>query len=121
MAKIRAAVERDPDLADVLCDTIDRIASMQKRYRATHWGDTGYLRTGHGTVPDFQDECVPLGELAEIGYITRKGKRSTVDLFFHEFRAPLPILCEAPDGRRRGLVIVRGSSRYDVGRLGIKG
>lgn len=94
---------------------------MQKRYKQTHWGDGGDFAPGRGTVPDFQDECVLLGELAEIGYLTRKGKRGTVDLFFHEFRAPLPLLCEAPDGRRRGLVIVRGESRYDVGRLGIKG
>lgn len=121
LARLVAAVERRPELARVLLDTVARIESMEKRYRKTHWGDEGDLAPGHCTVPDFDEECVVLGHLAEIGYLTRKGKRGDVDLFFHEFTAPLPLLCEAPDGRKRGLVIVRTNSRYTVGRLGIHG
>ena len=120
--RIAAAVRRRPELADVLLDTIARVGSLESTYKRAHWGDEGGIDPAYGTIPDVSKGCWIMGELAEIGYLTYKGRRSKeLDLFFHEFTAPLPLLCVAGDGSRQGLVVVRGQSRYTVNTRGIVG
>lgn len=116
-----AVAKQSPGALDVLYETARRIERLERSYRDKHWGDPGDLPAELSTVPDVDQGCEVLGELAEIGYLTRKGRRATLDLWVHEFSDPPPLLCVSPDGKRSGLVIVRGHSQYTVNRRGIVG
>ncbi len=107
---------------------VEHLQAMQARFQELHWGReqaTGRRPFYPAAAPDASEGAIELGHLAEIGYLTRKGRDREPVLYVHRFETPrgriddLPILCEAANGS--GLVIVRGRSRYTVTGHGIEG
>lgn len=91
-------------------------AEAMREYERTHWGHTGRksvreLRAAdpaHGTGTE-------MGELVEVVYRTRKGRKGKVVEYEHAFEDRLPTLAYN-DG---GLIIAGGS--YTIERGGITG
>lgn len=98
---------------------------LERVYKDTHWGKRGHRRPFNATLPDVSRGVVVLGHLVEIVYATRKGFDSRLVEYEHHFDAPFPVLAFAPDGEKKGLVIVRDlgrlRSRYTVTSRGIVG
>ncbi len=97
----------------------DGLKLGHERYKATHWNRAGVSPAMLSSVASPFDGVVELGQLAEIGYLTQKGRDHELVLYQHKFSKPFPILGEAVDGS--GLVIVRGHSAYSITSRGIEG
>lgn len=124
LRRLMALAESAPAVLEQALTTAERVHGSVTRgrdlYRRLHWGQAGTQAPRALSVPDVSDGVVVLGSLAAIHYLTAKGG-SRIDQWEHEFDEPLPVLCVAPDGGRRGLVIARGDSRYTVTERGIVG
>lgn len=121
IAKLAAATKRFHGLLEVLEQTAKHAEERRGEYRTMHWGDPGKNAARGLTVPDVSEGVTMMGRLVQIAYVTRKGPGRPVEEFVHDFDAPYPILGVAPEGSRKGLVVVRDASKYSVSWRGIVG
>lgn len=142
IALIQEAVDSIPGAADqfyALAEGLLRGATVGRRaYKATHWGNQGRRGAEVGSIPDPSGGVIELGRLAEITYLTRKGRDRQTIAYCHRFGegavdpsgrdrgswgAPqtMPVLSYTYDERPSGLVIVRSASEYTVTDDGIEG
>lgn len=127
------ALRNAPSIAREIKGVVGRARELHESYKRLHWGDdgadTGVPFVGESTAADLGKGVVVLGELHAIEYLTFKGREQEASIYRHVFGnggdlepgEHLPILAVGPEGRRKGLVIVRGPSRYDVTTRGIVG
>lgn len=117
---LRAAADRTPGLLELLERDVARVRARHREYRGLHWGERGAKGPVRTTIPDVSEGVTVMGALCQVTYLT--AKRGDGESYYeHDFKRPYPLLCVAPDGSRRGLVIARGDSRYAVQDRGIVG
>ena len=127
MSKAKRAAElvaTYPHLAELVVSLGEGAKRGEASYRETHWGDAGDEEPRLCAVPDVSGGLVVLGDLAEIGYVTLKGRGKHKDLWVHKFAGRLPKLCYTLARGAKGrtdLVIVRADSVYTVTDRGIVG
>jgi hypothetical protein len=110
----------------------------QEAYRRSHWGQRGRGSLAVGSVPNAALGLAELGRLAEVTYLTKKGRDGSLVAYVHRFgvgavdassRGPgrygdprtLPMLAFTYDESPSGLVIVRDrGTTYTVTEHGIE-
>lgn len=93
---------------DTLRQLVEQAPRARRAYRRFHWGrNPRRARTAAAPLVWPGEVLTRLGDLAELGYLARKGKDPTY-LYEHPFSSPLPELASTVDGQ---LVIVGGGYR----------
>ena len=107
---------KSPQGQALLAHTAQQYLRGRSENRRLHWGRSN---DGESTIEIGTDgPYVPLGALARIGYLTKKGVDTKVTEYDHTFRPRLPWLYKNGAG---DLLIVRGGSAYEITAHGIEG
>lgn len=121
---INAAIEKAPGFLAAMHRYAEQVLKAKREYVDKHWGlegPQGLIQTSYLNPAD--GPTVVMGEIVRVDYYTKKkGDDREGNIYYHDFKSPGPLLVFGDEtAGRKGLAIVRGSSRYTVTRHGIVG